>query len=1564
MKVLKLLLLFFLFCSEAFSQTIPPIVKGSELDVATTPTGSEYIIGIQGGHTKRFPWAYFSSGGGGTITSVFGRSTAAITAQPGDYAGIYYPFSSNPNHYISNVTQPMFRRLISATAPILYDSTTASFTLQYATSSQPGGITAANFTNFSAKQDPLFFRGGLQKIGNVVSGKVVSNSDSGVVSPAQKVYWDQKQNPINITNGYIPGRVSAGSGPLEQVSLGPDFTVLGGSLKYLGSTGTNFSIQPPLAWYNGGVAPLTDSASVNVVDSAGVQLVDVGSGTVLGVDTANSSRDGGFSSNDYRLLHSIQPGITGLVGDGHTIGASGTANFVLENINPNVGTWNNVQTNAKGQVIGGSNIPYLTNITNVISNTGNGIAISGTGTTFDPYIFNNTLTAAGNAGEVQYKNSGFGFAAHNLFYYNQAGVLQMRSPANNSSTGYNLAASTGAVGAAITYYDLSSSSNANSLGIGTRQSGGKILFQQGISSTEIGRFDSDKSFKVGDGTTYSLTVNPPSSGGTVNMKYLGGGGTQMVVTDNLGNLSAQAIPSGSGSSLTINNNVDNRILTANGLTTSIDGESNLNWNGSTLGVGISNPSSNVISQFNKNINSPAEVFVSNDNTSNSAIASLKVGLNSTDPSTNYAGLAILGSGTALGGVIPAKTALLEANAGSNLTVSNYTNNDIVFATNARVERFRITGAGALKTMLGNGSSTQMATIAPDGTIGAATIPSGGGGSSLAINNNVNFRVLTANGGTTSIDARSSMSINGSGIVNIPALGGGGTQMVITDNSGNLSMQAIPTGSSGGDLGVVNMNVVGSSPNGFGGSITGGTTLTLQPYDRFNPGVVTANPQTMFGDKTFGQNGTDATSTASQKSSFGLIFEGSAYTGSGATPNRFTIYNSVSTSSNGSSSLNILSSGSVITSFDQSGNFINFPSSSFSIKMAGNDRITAGTGSTIKIPSISGGGNRIMQVANDGTIGVLNGLSTQWVRADGQSVNFPLQFANAGSTPNPTGASINVSTATPTITLQVGDASNAGLVSTSDQVFSGNKILGQNGIDPSDAASQKNSWGLKLRAKLFNGSSAVNSDFVLYNSASTTSNNASEFKLLSPTGGDALRISSNATYMDFPNTAMVLSSGGITRMGFIGSGSSSVYFPSLQGTATRMVVTDASGILSTQAIPSGGTSIALGNVGSLPNNQAATLTSGILSIQPATQFFPGVVTVNDQKFSGNKYLAQNGTDASSAATQKNSWGLFFEGSSYNGSGAASNTFALYNSASTTTNGFSEFKLISSAAGDIVQVANNATYINLPSTNTKIKVAGLDRIAWGPTNTVAMPSLGGSGNGRFVRSDNSGILSTSGLISSDITTALGYTPANAASPFTINLASTTTGSSFGWSSSSVSGGGTATFNAPLAGPLVTNGGISNAAQVLKGTKTIADTIVFTQPYYMYSRYPANDNFQYNEQNFMIEMTANEAPGGEIQGAIDIPTNCSGVIEYIIETKVKGSSTVTAVDKGNLFYTRGTGSVTIVSQTHDSGYPAYSGSGLSGLVCTLFANPSSIDLVTYSNASSATRVTGHFRIMINKN
>jgi hypothetical protein len=82
-------------------------------------------------------------------------------------------------------------------------------------------------------------------------------------------------------------------------------------------------------------------------------------------------------------------------------------------------------------------------------------------------------------------------------------------------------------------------------------------------------------------------------------------------------------------------------------------------------------------------------------------------------------------------------------------------------------------------------------------------------------------------------------------------------------------------------------------------------------------------------------------------------------------------------------------------------------------------------------------------------------------------------------------------------------------------------------------------------------------------------------------------------------------------------SSTTTLSSLSGTGSRMVVADATGVLSTTAIPS--FTITASAIGGAPNAEGITISGTNLTLEPADENFGGVVTTGNQNFNGKKYF---------------------------------------------------------------------------------------------------------------------------------------------------------------------------------------------------------------------------------------------------------------------------------------------------------------------------------------------------------
>jgi hypothetical protein len=127
---------------------------------------------------------------------------------------------------------------------------------------------------------------------------------------------------------------------------------------------------------------------------------------------------------------------------------------------------------------------------------------------------------------------------------------------------------------------------------------------------------------------------------------------------------------------------------------------------------------------------------------------------------------------------------------------------------------------------------------------------------LYTNNNTNQLVLDTDGnvGVGIADATAKLDVSGtlkvSGITTLSNLGTNGTRMVVTDNNGLLSTQAIPSSGSG----TVTNVTAGSPANGL--SIATGTTtpvISMALAASGTTGVVSNTTQVFSGAKTFNDN---------------------------------------------------------------------------------------------------------------------------------------------------------------------------------------------------------------------------------------------------------------------------------------------------------------------------------------------------------------------------------------------------------------------------------------------------------------------------------------------------------------------------------------------------------------------------------------------------------------------------------------------------------------------------------------------------------------------------------------
>ena len=193
----------------------------------------------------------------------------------------------------------------------------------------------------------------------------------------------------------------------------------------------------------------------------------------------------------------------------------------------------------------------------------------------------------------------------------------------------------------------------------------------------------------------------------------------------------------------------------------------------------------------------------------------------------------------------------------------------------------------------------------------------------------------------------------------------------------------------------------------GGTISG-TTLTLAAADGINPGLISVGTQTITGSKTFNNDITAPTFVGN--------LNGNATTAT-------TAGNITATSNSTITSLANLNTVGTITSGTWSGSTI--------------DIAHGGTGTSslsVNQVMIGNGTNSIQFVAPGASGNVLKSNGTNWI--SGSISGGVTSLGNIGSSTNVYGASISGST----LTLLPADQFYGGVVSTTDQTFSGNKSI--------------------------------------------------------------------------------------------------------------------------------------------------------------------------------------------------------------------------------------------------------------------------------------------------------------------------------------------------------------------------------------------------------------------------------------------------------------------------------------------------------------------------------------------
>ncbi len=213
--------------------------------------------------------------------------------------------------------------------------------------------------------------------------------------------------------------------------------------------------------------------------------------------------------------------------------------------------------------------------------------------------------------------------------------------------------------------------------------------------------------------------------------------------------------------------------------------------------------------------------------------------------------------------------------------------------------------------------------------------------------------------------------------------------------------------------VTSIGAVGSTPNSAGGSITG-NILTLQPFSASFPGVVTVNPQTFAGDKTF----TGAILAQSYSAQAETLVPSAASIGSLTNATSFIrLTGSTNTILKG---IQAGANGQQMTIYNGSTGTLTLRNEDGSVGAAG--RIVLTSASDLVVASLAS-----VQVIYDASI-------SRWVLVSSPSLLAVGTFDTQGPYPDGLGLVAGL------IYAQSADAGNPGMVNTGVQTFAGDKTF--------------------------------------------------------------------------------------------------------------------------------------------------------------------------------------------------------------------------------------------------------------------------------------------------------------------------------------------------------------------------------------------------------------------------------------------------------------------------------------------------------------------------------------------
>lgn len=297
----------------------------------------------------------------GVITNSAPDQTVALTSGTGISATGTYP-----NFTIAN-TAPDQTVALTAGTGIGVSGTYPNFTITNNSPSSGGTVTSVTSANTDAS------------VANTTTTPVITINSAPKLTTArtiQGVSFDGTTN-INPING--TGFVKASGTTLSYDNS-----------TYLTSVDTgnisNFYLK--VRGLHSSTAPITYSTTTGII----------------GITQATTSTNGYLSSTDWNTFNGkgtvSSIGLTSsditVGGSGSPITTSGTYTLTLPTINSNVGTFNNVTVNGKGQVTAASNVAYLTG-NQTITLSGD---VSGSGATAITTTLANSGVTAGTYGRV------------------------------------------------------------------------------------------------------------------------------------------------------------------------------------------------------------------------------------------------------------------------------------------------------------------------------------------------------------------------------------------------------------------------------------------------------------------------------------------------------------------------------------------------------------------------------------------------------------------------------------------------------------------------------------------------------------------------------------------------------------------------------------------------------------------------------------------------------------------------------------------------------------------------------------------------------------------------------------------------------------------------------------------------------------------------------------------------------------------------------------------------------------------------------------------------------------